>query len=29
MGHGEIVFDGELNAFLQRPDVMREWLGVG
>jgi branched-chain amino acid transport system ATP-binding protein len=29
MGHGEIVFDGELHAFLQRPDVMREWLGVG
>ena len=29
MGHGEIVFDGEPNAFLQRPDVMREWLGVG
>ena len=29
MGHGEIVFDGELHAFLERPDVMREWLGVG
>jgi len=29
MGHGEIVFDGELDAFLQRADVMREWLGVG
>jgi len=29
MGHGEIVFDGELHAFLPRPDVMREWLGVG
>lgn len=29
MGHGEIVFDGELHAFRQRPDVMREWLGVG
>ncbi|MFM0737128.1 ABC transporter ATP-binding protein [Paraburkholderia xenovorans] len=29
MGHGEIVFDDTLAAFLQRPDVMREWLGVG
>ncbi len=29
MGHGEIVFDSELRAFLQRTDVMREWLGVG
>ena len=29
MGHGEIVFDGALEAFLQRTDVMREWLGVG
>jgi branched-chain amino acid transport system ATP-binding protein len=29
MGHGEIVFDGELDAFLQRADVMQEWLGVG
>jgi len=29
MGHGEIVFDGELAAFLQRTDVAREWLGVG
>lgn len=29
MGHGEIVFDGALDAFLQRTDVMREWLGVG
>jgi branched-chain amino acid transport system ATP-binding protein len=29
MGHGEIVFDGELDAFVQRTDVMREWLGVG
>uniref|UniRef100_E1T4E6 ABC transporter related protein n=1 Tax=Burkholderia sp. (strain CCGE1003) TaxID=640512 RepID=E1T4E6_BURSG len=29
MGHGEIVFDGELDAFQQRADVMREWLGVG
>lgn len=29
MGHGEIAFDGELHAFLQRTDVMREWLGVG
>jgi len=29
MGHGEIVFDGALDAFLGRDDVMREWLGVG
>ncbi|HEX7908242.1 MAG TPA: ABC transporter ATP-binding protein [Paraburkholderia sp.] len=29
MGHGEIVFDGALEAFLQRTDVMQEWLGVG
>ncbi|TDN69158.1 ABC transporter ATP-binding protein [Paraburkholderia sp. BL10I2N1] len=29
MGHGEIVFDGSLGAFLQRDDVVREWLGVG
>jgi branched-chain amino acid transport system ATP-binding protein len=29
MGHGEIVFDDELHAFMQRADVMREWLGVG
>ncbi|KAA1015810.1 ABC transporter ATP-binding protein [Paraburkholderia panacisoli] len=29
MGHGEIVFDGEIAAFLTRSDVMREWLGVG
>ncbi len=29
MGHGEIVFEGELDQFLQRTDVMREWLGVG
>ncbi|WP_027210971.1 ABC transporter ATP-binding protein [Burkholderia sp. WSM2232] len=29
MGHGEIVFDGELDAFQQRTDVTREWLGVG
>jgi branched-chain amino acid transport system ATP-binding protein len=29
MGHGEIVFDGALATFLQRTDVMREWLGVG
>ena len=29
MGHGEIVFDGELASFLTRSDVMREWLGVG
>ncbi|MGF6772621.1 branched-chain amino acid transport system ATP-binding protein [Paraburkholderia sp. GAS199] len=29
MGHGEIVFDDTLAAFMQRPDVMREWLGVG
>ncbi|MPW17018.1 ATP-binding cassette domain-containing protein [Paraburkholderia sp. CNPSo 3157] len=29
MGHGEIVFDGPLDLFRQRPDVMHEWLGVG
>jgi branched-chain amino acid transport system ATP-binding protein len=29
MGHGEIVFEGDLTAFAQRTDVMREWLGVG
>ena len=29
MGHGEIVFDGALASFVQRADVMREWLGVG
>jgi branched-chain amino acid transport system ATP-binding protein len=29
MGHGEIVFDGELAVFLKRSDVMQEWLGVG
>ena len=29
MGHGEIVFEGELDQFLQRTDVMRDWLGVG
>ncbi|ABE31632.1 ABC transporter family protein [Paraburkholderia xenovorans LB400] len=29
MGHGEVVFDGALASFLQRTDVMREWLGVG
>ena len=29
MGHGEIVFDGELASFLTRSDVMQEWLGVG
>ncbi|MEC5405397.1 ABC transporter ATP-binding protein [Paraburkholderia sp. MPAMCS5] len=29
MGHGEIVFDGELHTFMQRTDVMREWLGIG
>jgi branched-chain amino acid transport system ATP-binding protein len=29
MGHGEIVFDGEMGAFLKRSDVMQEWLGVG
>jgi branched-chain amino acid transport system ATP-binding protein len=29
MGHGEIVFDGSPDAFLQRDDVVREWLGVG
>ncbi|NML29656.1 ABC transporter ATP-binding protein [Paraburkholderia antibiotica] len=29
MGHGEIVFDGMLDAFVERADVMYEWLGVG
>lgn len=29
MGHGEIVFDGELASYLKRTDVIREWLGVG
>lgn len=29
MGHGEIVFDGSLESFRARPDVAREWLGVG
>ena len=29
MGHGEIVFDGALDAFYERRDVMEEWLGVG
>ena len=29
MGHGEIVFDGSLELFRARPDVAREWLGVG
>ncbi|MEM5382556.1 ABC transporter ATP-binding protein [Paraburkholderia phymatum] len=29
MGHGEIVFDGPLDLFRRRPDVMHEWLGVG
>jgi branched-chain amino acid transport system ATP-binding protein len=29
MGHGEIVFDGELASFLERTDVIQEWLGVG
>jgi branched-chain amino acid transport system ATP-binding protein len=29
MGHGEIVFDGALETFRQRTDVMRDWLGVG
>ncbi|WP_345811093.1 ABC transporter ATP-binding protein [Paraburkholderia sp. PREW-6R] len=29
MGHGEIVFEGDLAVFAQRTDVMREWLGVG
>ncbi|MEM5435421.1 ABC transporter ATP-binding protein [Paraburkholderia diazotrophica] len=29
MGHGEIVFDGPIDMFRQRPDVMHEWLGVG
>ncbi|MFM0037778.1 ABC transporter ATP-binding protein [Paraburkholderia strydomiana] len=29
MGHGEIVFDGEMTSFLKRADVIQEWLGVG
>ncbi|WP_109483161.1 ABC transporter ATP-binding protein [Paraburkholderia sp. C35] len=29
LGHGEIVFDGTPESFHARPDVMREWLGVG
>jgi branched-chain amino acid transport system ATP-binding protein len=29
MGHGEVVFDGSPEAFHARPDVTREWLGVG
>jgi len=29
MGHGEIVFDGSVDAFRQRADVAQEWLGVG
>ncbi|MBN3757267.1 ABC transporter ATP-binding protein [Paraburkholderia sp. Tr-20389] len=29
MGHGEIVFDGTLESFRRRADVMQEWLGVG
>ncbi|MFM0296203.1 MULTISPECIES: ABC transporter ATP-binding protein [Paraburkholderia] len=29
MGHGEVVFDDALASFVQRTDVMREWLGVG
>ncbi|WP_144142484.1 ABC transporter ATP-binding protein [Paraburkholderia sp. BCC1884] len=29
MGHGEIVFEADLPTFLQRTDVMQEWLGVG
>ena len=29
MGHGEIVFDGSLDAFRQRADVAQDWLGVG
>lgn len=29
MGHGEIVFEADLPMFLQRADVMQEWLGVG
>ncbi|WP_144108625.1 ABC transporter ATP-binding protein [Paraburkholderia sp. BCC1886] len=29
MGHGQIVFDGELADFIERRDVMQEWLGVG
>lgn len=29
MGHGEIVYDGALDAFYERDDVSKEWLGVG
>ncbi|ACC70786.1 ABC transporter ATP-binding protein [Paraburkholderia phymatum] len=29
MGHGEIVFDGTLQSFRGRADVIQEWLGVG
>ncbi|WP_199544087.1 ABC transporter ATP-binding protein [Paraburkholderia kururiensis] len=29
MGHGAIVFDGSLDAFAKRDDVVRDWLGVG
>lgn len=29
MGHGAIVFDGSLDAFAQRDDIVRDWLGVG
>jgi branched-chain amino acid transport system ATP-binding protein len=29
MGHGEIVFDGSLESFRGRGDVVGEWLGVG
>ncbi|WP_114814756.1 ABC transporter ATP-binding protein [Paraburkholderia kururiensis] len=29
MGHGAIVFEGSLDAFAQRDDIVRDWLGVG
>jgi branched-chain amino acid transport system ATP-binding protein len=29
MGHGEIVYEGDLASFRARTDVMNEWLGVG
>ncbi|WP_176053908.1 ABC transporter ATP-binding protein [Paraburkholderia caribensis] len=28
MGHGEVVFDGAMEVFRARPDVVGEWLGV-
>jgi branched-chain amino acid transport system ATP-binding protein len=29
MGHGQIVYEGELASLRERSDVMNEWLGVG